>query len=104
MSEIEAKKIVKKYAEKLKKEKYPFSAIYLFGSYSLGKANKDSDIDVAVISDKLKKNWNRNEDMLWEYTIDIDSRIEPIGFTKEEFKNKFDPMIKEIREKGIRVV
>lgn len=104
MSKIDAKKIVKKYAEKLRREKYPFSAIYLFGSYSFGKASKYSDIDVAVISDKLKKNWNRNEDMLWKYTIDIDSRIEPIGFTNEEFKNKYDPIVKEIKEKGVRVV
>lgn len=53
MSKTNAKKIVKEYAGKLKRENYPFSAIYLFGSYAQNKNNKWSDIDVAVISDKL---------------------------------------------------
>ncbi len=104
MSKVEAKKIAKKYAEKLKKENYPFSAIYLFGSCVKGKPHKWSDIDVAVVSDRLKKNWNKNEDILWKYTIDVDSRIEPIGFTVEDFKNICDPMVSEIKKTGIRVV
>ena len=104
MPKIKAKQIAKKYAEKLKKENYPFSAVYLFGSYAKGKTGKRSDIDVAVVSDKLKKDWNRNEDILWKYTIDIDSRIEPIGFTVEDFKNACDPMVAEIKKTGIRVV
>ena len=103
MSKIKAKKIAKKYAEKLKAENYPFAAIYLFGSYANNNANKWSDIDVAVISDKLKKNWNKNEDTLWRYTIAVDSRIEPIGFTVKDFKNIFDPMVAEIKKTGIRI-
>ena len=54
MSRIEAKKIVRKYAEKLKKENYSFQMIYLFGSFAQNKSHKWSDIDVAIISDKLK--------------------------------------------------
>lgn len=50
MSKTNAKKIVREYSVKLKKENYPFSAIYLFGSYAQNKNNKWSDIDVAVIS------------------------------------------------------
>ncbi len=103
MSKIKAKKIVKKYAEKLKKENYPFSAIYLFGSYAKGRTHKWSDIDVAVVSDRLKKNWNKNEDILWRYTIDVDSKIEPHGFTVEDFKENADPMVSEIKKTGVRV-
>lgn len=103
MSNTDTMKIVKKYAEKLEREKYPFKAIYLFGSFSNGKAGKYSDIDVAVVSNKLKKNWNLNEDMLWKYTIDVDPRIEPIGFTEEEFKDDGNPMVYEIKKKGIRI-
>jgi predicted nucleotidyltransferase len=103
MSKIKAKKIAEKYAEKLKAENYPFAAVYLFGSYVKGMAGEWSDIDVAVVSDKLKKNWNKNEDILWRYTIDIDSRIEPIGFTVRDFKNICDPMVAEIKKTGIRV-
>jgi len=104
MSKTEAEKIVKKYTTKLKAKKYPISAVYLFGSYATGKANKWSDIDVAIISDKLKKDWNKNEDALWKYTIGVDSRIEPIGFTVKDFENINDPMVYEIRKTGIKIV
>lgn len=104
MSKDKVKKIVKKYAQKLKEKKYPFSAIYLFGSCAQNKATKNSDIDVAVISDKLKRNWNENEDKLWEYTMEVDSRIEPIGFTSDDFKKKYDPLVAEIERTGVRVI
>ena len=104
MSRIKAEKIVKKYAAELKAKKYPFSEIYLFGSYANGKANRWSDIDVAIISDKLKKNWNKNEDILWRYTIGVDSRIEPIGFTVKDFQDDSNPMVYEIKKTGIKIV
>jgi predicted nucleotidyltransferase len=103
MSKIEVKKIAEKYVEKLKQEKFPFSAIYLFGSYVNGKPTKFSDIDIAVISDKLKKDWNINEEKLWEYTIDVNSKIEPIGFTVADFKSNIDPMILAIKKTDVRI-
>lgn len=103
MSKAKAKKIANRYAKKLRVEGYPFSAIYLFGSHAIGRAHKWSDIDVAVISDRLKRNWNKNEDILWKYTIGVDSRIEPIGFTVKDFQNDIDPMVYEIKKTGIRI-
>jgi len=104
MSKDKVKKIIQKYATKLRAKKYPFSAIYLFGSYAKNKAHKWSDIDVAIISDRLKKDWNENEDILWKYTVGIDSRIEPIGFTIKDFQDESDPMVYEIKKTGIRIV
>jgi len=104
MSKTQAEKIVKKYTAKLKAKKYPISAVYLFGSYAKGKPKKWSDIDVAIVSDKLKKNWNKNEDILWKYTIGIDSRIEPIGFTVKDFQDDSNPMVCEIKKTGIKIV
>lgn len=104
MSKAEAKKIARKFGAKLKAENYPFSAIYLFGSYAIRKPRKESDIDIAVLSEKLKKNWNKNEELLWKLGVDVDSRIEPIGFIPEDFENEFDPMVMEIKKNGIRVV
>ncbi len=104
MSKDKVKKIVEKYAVKLRARKYPFSAVYLFGSYAKGKSHKWSDIDVAIISDRLKKDWNKNEDILWKYTIGVDSRIEPIGFTVKDFQDDSDPMVSEIKKTGIKIV
>lgn len=104
MSNVEVKKIIKDYAEKLTAEKFNFFAIYLFGSCAKGKANKNSDIDIAVISDEFKCNWNKNEDKLWRYAFNIDSRIEPIGFSSADFKDNGNPIVYEIKKTGIRVV
>ena len=104
MSRTEARKIVKKYANKLKENKYSFSAIYLFGSFSKDKANKWSDIDVAVISKELDKNWDKARFKLWELREDVDDRIEPHGFSPADFKNDWDPMVHEVKRTGIRII
>lgn len=104
MSKAEAKKIIERYADNLKKNHYPFEAIYLFGSQMKGKSKEWSDIDVAVISDKLKRNWDQNRFKLWHLRRAVDLRIEPHGFTVEEFKNNASPMIDEIKRTGERVV
>lgn len=104
MSKVEAKKIVKKYAEKLKEKKYPFSAIYLFGSHAKNKARKWSDIDVAVISDKLKGNKDKDRFLLWHIRREVDSMIEPHGFTVKDFQDDSDPMVYEIKKTGIKIV
>ena len=104
MSKAEVKKIVKKYAETLKKADYVFSAIYLFGSHAKGKAQKWSDIDVAVVSKKLRRNFDKNRFLLWNLRMNVDNRIEPHGFTPEDFAERLDPMVAEIRKTGIRVV
>lgn len=103
MSKIDAKKIVKRYAEKLKEENYPFAAIYLFGSYAKGKAHKWSDIDVAVVSDKMKRNRDKGRFLLWHIRRGIDSMIEPHGFTVKDFQDDSDPMVYEIKKTGVRI-
>ena len=103
MSKADAKKIVQNYAKRLKEENFPFSTIFLFGSQAEGKGRKWCDIDVAVISDKFEKNWEKNELLLWRTRRDVDSRIEPIGFTVADFKNNYDPMVREIKKTGIKI-
>lgn len=104
MPKTEAKKIVKRYAHALRAANYPFSALYLFGSHARGTAKKWSDIDVAVVSDKLKKKLDENRFKLWNLRMDVDLRIEPHGFTVRDFADDANPMAYEIRKNGIRVV
>ena len=103
MSKAEATKVVKKYAAKLKAEKYPFSAIYLFGSFAKETNHKWSDIDVAIVSREVEKNWKKGRLKLWELRTDIDTRIEPHGFSPEDFKDYWNPMAHEIKKTGIRI-
>lgn len=103
MSRVQAQKIAKEYANALRERGFLFSRVYLFGSQATGNAKLNSDIDVAVISDKLKLNWNENEDLLWRYSLGVHPKIEPLGFTREDFRNNADPIVHEIKTTGIRV-
>lgn len=105
MSTTQVKKIVKQYASVLHKNKFAFSKIYLFGSYAKDKAQKDSDIDVAIIANKTGsgKAYLNKKMKLWELTIDVDTRIEPILIEEKDLKNGSTIMGNEIKKYGIRV-
>jgi len=103
MPKNQIKKIVGKYGRTLKKAGYQFSALYLFGSYAKGKAHRWSDIDVAIVTNRLKANRDENSLLLWKMRRDVDTRIEPHGFTVKEFANPADPLAHEIKKTGIRV-
>lgn len=44
---------INRIAEKIKKTAKP-EAIYLFGSYANGQPDENSDVDIAIIKDKIK--------------------------------------------------
>jgi predicted nucleotidyltransferase len=97
------KEIAKQYALKLKAEKFPFKAIYLFGSHAKGGVEEWSDIDIAVVSNRLKRDWNENGDLLWKFAVSVDPRIEPVGFAVDDFEIEDDPLVREIKKTGIKV-
>ncbi|PIR47071.1 MAG: nucleotidyltransferase [Candidatus Vogelbacteria bacterium CG10_big_fil_rev_8_21_14_0_10_45_14] len=104
MSTIDAKIVVKKYADKLRSAHFPFDAIYLYGSYAKGQGREWSDIDVAVISPVLGDVLGDEHFKLWRLRRGVDSRIEPYGMTPEDFENNNDPMVHEIKTTGERIV
>ncbi|MBU4370220.1 nucleotidyltransferase domain-containing protein [Patescibacteria group bacterium] len=103
MSKEKAKKIVKQYIEVLKKENFPLTAVYLYGSHAKGNPHFGSDIDVAIISPRLRKNWNKTEAWLWKARRNVNSLIEPVGYAPENFIDA-DPLVTEIKTTGIRIV
>ena len=56
-------KIVKDFIKAVKQRNITVEAVVLFGSYAHNKANKDSDIDIAVISPDFGKDF-LNESIL----------------------------------------
>ncbi len=97
------KKQVKRYIEILVEDGFPITQAYIFGSYARGNFRKYSDIDVCIVSPKLRKNWNKNEAYLWRKTLEVDHTIEPIGYSPEGFKEDFI-LGREIRKNGVRIV
>ena len=97
MDKADAIDIAQRYAGAVKAN-YNYIKIILFGSYSKGNFNDDSDIDIAVIF----KDYGNLIDMqleLMRLRRKIDSRIEPHPFREREFESS-DPLVNEIIKYG----
>ena len=85
------------------KEHFPYSAVYLFGSYAKGYATEHSDIDIAVVipdyGDMTFDEIRFAMRDLWQRGGDIDIRIEPCVRTMQDGSG----FTKAIIETGIRV-
>lgn len=76
--------------------------IILFGSYGYGTPRKDSDFDIAVISEDFEKMGVLEKiDLFAKAAIAIDSRVELVGFSKKEFLNPESfSLLRIIKDKG----
>lgn len=103
---VKSKNIIKKIKEfkRLLTQDYNINKIILFGSHAKKSTHKDSDIDVAVISNDFKK-INRISLLaeLLETAQKVDINIEPIAFTYDEYL-KCDPrtFLAEIKRTGLK--
>ena len=77
--------IAEKYAD-LATQVLPVKKVYLFGSYAKGTADSDSDIDLAVIVEKIEGDILEPRVKLVELTHLVDIRIDPILL--EEARNR----------------
>ena len=98
MDNEEINGLLKKLLLELKKQ-YNVKKLVLFGSYSNGTNRIDSDIDVAVLIDKIQGDFFSTIPQLWKISGDIDPRIEPILFDDDYVDNS--GFLKTILEDGI---
>ena len=73
--------------------------VYLYGSYSKGKAHAESDIDVAVIVPELRGDWLKLSTRLWMIAPKVDIHIEPVLLEEDEPS----PLYRDIMRTGIAV-
>lgn len=94
---------VLRYLRNLQTDGFVVDKAVLFGSYTQGKQNKWSDIDLCIVSKDLNKKRYSN-DYLWKKKADVTpTRIEPVGFTPQDFVDE-DPLVWEIKRTGIKVL
>jgi predicted nucleotidyltransferase len=74
---------------------------YLFGSYAKGLEKESSDVDVALVFDKMEDFFQTQQEMI-KLRRKIDLRIEPHPLKSEDF-NIQNPLAKEIKETGILI-
>ncbi|MCF8307311.1 MAG: nucleotidyltransferase domain-containing protein [Ignavibacteriales bacterium] len=77
-----------------------FNKMLLFGSYASGNPREDSDIDVAIIVDKISGDFFSTRPILWRIRREVDDRIEPVLL---EESNDYSGFVKEVIKNGILV-
>lgn len=92
--------IVKRYIEELKKNHIVVLEAIIFGSHAKGIVREESDIDIALISDGFTGDRFGDRRKIVPLRRKIDSRIEPIPFTPEDFNNG-GMLVEEIKKTGI---
>ena len=97
----EAPEVARKYADYLRRE-LRVSEIYLFGSFAKGVTHRDSDIDIAVVSDSFTGDPVDDLTTLLLLKSSVDNRIEPHPFLPADF-TRDNPFAKEIIETGVRI-
>lgn len=98
MDKEQAIEIAKRY-KRLVEEHLPVKALYLYGSFSKGNYTKDSDIDIAVVVDKLNNDYFADTPLLWSLKRKISNLIEPVLLTED----KNNPLFTDIIYSGIKI-
>lgn len=93
---------LKQYISLLRDKHIPVLQAYLFGSYATGRADKWSDIDLAIVTDKFVGDGFDFRFLLTKLTRTIDSDIELHPYLLSEF-NESNPVAGEILRSGERV-
>ncbi len=79
---------LKKYITLVRKGFSP-KKIILFGSYARGDFTENSDIDIAVIVDKIEGDFLDLEFQLFKLRRNIDDRIEPVLLEENDDRSGF---------------
>src|SRR4030042_5325852 len=99
MDKREAINIVKAYRHLLK-DYLQFDHVYLFGSYAKDSYKDHSDIDVAIVVDRIEGDYFSVNPLLWKLRRQIDDRIEPILIEKDFDDADF---LGQIQKYGIKI-
>lgn len=93
---------IKKYLEALRTKNIRVNKAILYGSYANGKADKDSDIDLAIISPDLGNDSFDEAILLRKLTRGIELDISPRPYSEKQYKaaKKGDFLYDEIIRKG----
>ncbi len=94
---------VTQYISLIKKNHKGIKKAILFGSYARNNERPDSDIDIALIFDKLNDGEKFDlQVQLMLLAAQIDSRIEPHPISDEDY-NSNSPFVIEIKRTGIEI-
>ncbi|MBM2814138.1 MAG: putative nucleotidyltransferase [Ignavibacteria bacterium] len=104
MAEIKSEIIekVRKYLELVESRGIKVDSAYIFGSYSTGKYDEWSDIDLAIISESFSGKLLIDIEKILGLARKVDSRISALPMNFESLNSPF--LQSEVLGKGYRVV
>ncbi|HVO75078.1 MAG TPA: nucleotidyltransferase domain-containing protein [Ignavibacteriaceae bacterium] len=93
---------IKKFKDRISSD-FRIIKIIIFGSYSKGTFNENSDIDLCIIVENVENPFLATLKIAPK-VIGIDLRIEPLVFSLKDYEeNSNFGILKEIKEKGIEI-
>jgi uncharacterized protein len=99
----EVDKLVYYYISKVAEKNENLISAYIFGSYAKHIERPDSDIDVALIFDRLEDYEKFDVQVqLMLMASDFDCRIEPHPISQKDF-NSNNPFVAEIKRTGVKI-
>ncbi|MBI5803857.1 nucleotidyltransferase domain-containing protein [Candidatus Pacearchaeota archaeon] len=104
MSKESSLKIIKDFTKKLGKD-FSINEVIFFGSRAEGAGNKDSDIDLIIVSDDFKEmNFFERVSSMYNYWIEL-IPVDFLCYTTEEFARlkKRISIVSEALKKGVVV-
>lgn len=93
--------MAQEFIDEVRKSGILISNASVYGSWAKGTANKDSDIDVCVVSTYYGKDYIKEMVELRKIALTIDSRIEPTPFAPKDFNDPYGTLASEIRKYSI---
>ena len=94
---------VKDYQALVKQSSFPMpiEEVYLFGSHAKGTANKDSDIDVALVVHHFDGDFFDVIPPIWLLREAVDFRIEPHVIARD---TDYTGFLDEVHQTGVRII
>jgi len=92
---------IKRYVATLRENGIPVQRVLLFGSWARGSASEESDVDIALISDKFTGDRFEDRRKIVPLRRAINNRLEPIPFNSKIFAhggNLIDEIIRQGEE------
>lgn len=102
MAKDEVIKLLKQYVLLLRSEGVHVDKALLYGSHVSGNANKESDIDILLVSNDAHNDYISGK--AWRLTKKVNTRIEPYLVGKQAFINSENsPLIEAVKHNGIEI-
>lgn len=93
---------IKKYLDVLRSKNIRVKKAILYGSFAAGNGDKDSDIDLAIVSPDLGQDRFNESVMLKKLTFDVNLDISPRPYSLEQYQKtkQGEFLFDEIIQKG----